>query len=98
MPGSVESMSLIPTKMDVTRTQGGSAFYMRIKNTDQFVRIFVQDEILSGFEEGVGEFEMSLEVDVERGELERIACEKFERGQITPDGCIVITIHDLTGE
>lgn len=91
-------MSLVPTKMDVTRTQGGSVFYMRIENTDQFVRIFMQEEIFSGFEEGIGEFELSLEVDVERAELERIASEKYERGQITPDGCIVITIHDLTGE
>lgn len=88
-------MSLNPTNLDIIRDQKGFVFFMEIENTKELVRVLVTDEVLSGFEEEIGEYVLRVQFDGDRPTLEEIAREKYSNGQVRADGLISITFEDI---
>ena len=88
-------MSLNHVDIDVIRQPEGFMFFMEVEKTKQTLRVFVTDEVLTGYEAFTDQDVLRAQFEVERAELEAVACEKYNHGRVTVDGLIVITLPDI---
>jgi hypothetical protein len=78
------------------REPKGFTFYMEVLKTKQALRVFVLDEVLTGGDDTAAS-DLQVQFEMERAELEAIACEKYNHGRVTADGIIVIELSDIAG-
>ncbi len=83
--------------LEVIRQPDGFTFLLDVEKDDQAVRVFVCDEALSVHHATPGAAGLRAQFEAERAELEGVARQKYERGRVTVDGLIVITLHDVLG-
>ncbi len=89
-------MSFDPT-LEVIRQPEGFTFLLDVDKEDEAVRVFVCDEALSAHHIASDAAQLRAQFEEERAELEEVARQKYERGRVTMDGLIVITLCDVLG-
>jgi hypothetical protein len=90
-------MSLHHVDNEAIRQSEGFMFFMEVDKTNQTLRIFVKDEVLTGCEIATDQGDLRAQFEVERAEFEAIACEKYNHGRVTTDGLILIALPDIAG-
>jgi hypothetical protein len=89
-------MSLNHVGMQKCRESEGHIFYMEVNQTRQIVRVLVTDEVLTGEDKSArNKCDLRTKLDKARTEFEAIATKKYNNGQITADGLIVISLSDI---
>jgi hypothetical protein len=81
---------------EVRREQHGFSFCMRIKGSEDHVRVFVADDALT--DEGSADMDgMRTQFNADEKAFEELASDRHSNGRVSASGFITISLADLTG-
>jgi hypothetical protein len=81
---------------EVRREQHGFSFCMRIKGSDEHVRVFVADDALN--DKGSADIDgKRAQFNADEKAFEELASDRHSNGRVSARGFIAISLADLTG-